>query len=195
MKEHPDYKYRPRRKPKSLLKKDKYAFPIPMIPGMSPAFSHHGFLPPGYPGSFAISGSTSAAETLAAAANEKARAFLPPSMSLHPHFESMSAASKLSEATAAALRAGEFSSAAGAFYSPYAAAAAASAAALSGLPPAAHSHSPGSLHGQYMVPYCPPGYGMPSAAQDPLHRPLTYVPVLLKPEDHYRPHVPSVPGM
>ena len=28
MKEHPDYKYRPRRKPKSLMKKDKYAFPL-----------------------------------------------------------------------------------------------------------------------------------------------------------------------
>ena len=32
MKEHPDYKYRPRRKPKSLMKKDKYAFPL--HPGM-----------------------------------------------------------------------------------------------------------------------------------------------------------------
>ncbi|KAG8137616.1 hypothetical protein E2320_004838 [Naja naja] len=28
MKEHPDYKYRPRRKPKTLLKKDKFAFPV-----------------------------------------------------------------------------------------------------------------------------------------------------------------------
>ena len=36
MKEHPDYKYRPRRKPKSLMKRDKYAFPIPCIPTTSP---------------------------------------------------------------------------------------------------------------------------------------------------------------
>ena len=33
MKDHPDYKYRPRRKPKSLLKKaDRYPFPLPCIP-------------------------------------------------------------------------------------------------------------------------------------------------------------------
>ena len=30
MKDFPDYKYRPRRKPKSLLKKDRYTFPLPM---------------------------------------------------------------------------------------------------------------------------------------------------------------------
>ncbi|KAM6948754.1 transcription factor Sox-14 [Aplochiton taeniatus] len=31
MKEHPDYKYRPRRKPKSLLKKDRFIFPLPFL--------------------------------------------------------------------------------------------------------------------------------------------------------------------
>jgi len=35
MKEHPDYKYRPRRKTKTLLKKDKY-------PGMNGPTGHHG---------------------------------------------------------------------------------------------------------------------------------------------------------
>ncbi|CAF0732135.1 unnamed protein product [Didymodactylos carnosus] len=33
MKEHPDYKYRPRRKPKSLMKKERFPFPFP--------FAHH----------------------------------------------------------------------------------------------------------------------------------------------------------
>nr|QCF47204.1 SoxB [Acanthochitona rubrolineata] len=52
MKEHPDYKYRPRRKTKTLMKKDKYA-----IPGMSPApvqqvgrdVYMNGYMPNGYP--------------------------------------------------------------------------------------------------------------------------------------------------
>nr|QRW33371.1 SRY-box transcription factor 14b [Lateolabrax maculatus] len=33
MKEHPDYKYRPRRKPKSLLKRDRFVFPLPSLLG------------------------------------------------------------------------------------------------------------------------------------------------------------------
>ena len=57
MKEHPDYKYRPRRKTKTLMKKDKYA-----IPGMGPGvpsqqvgrdMTYHmgmnGYMPNGYP--------------------------------------------------------------------------------------------------------------------------------------------------
>ena len=37
MTEYPDYKYRPRRKPKSSLRKDKYPFPYPMVPGFAAA--------------------------------------------------------------------------------------------------------------------------------------------------------------
>ncbi|XP_030638300.1 transcription factor Sox-21-A [Chanos chanos] len=33
MREHPDYKYRPRRKPKTLMKKDKFTFPVPYTMG------------------------------------------------------------------------------------------------------------------------------------------------------------------
>lgn len=55
MKEHPDYKYRPRRKTKTLMKKDKYA-----IPGMGPGapvqqvgrdmqYAMNGYIPNSYP--------------------------------------------------------------------------------------------------------------------------------------------------
>ena len=175
MKEHPDYKYRPRRKPKSLLKKDKYAFPIPMVPGL-------GGMPLGFPGHLSTS---SAAEALANAANEKARAFLPPVSLGNPYSHlDTTTLSKLSELS----RPGELSSAASALYSPYAAAAAAQSLGAGGMPPAAHSNGP--VPSQYMMPYGVPGYV--SGTQD-LHRhPLTYVPVLLKPEDHYRAHLSSV---
>ena len=69
MKEHPDYKYRPRRKPKSMIKKDKYPFPYPFLPGFAPHMTP-AFAPVGLPGH-----GLSAAETLAAvAAQEKQRA-------------------------------------------------------------------------------------------------------------------------
>ncbi|XP_014481869.1 PREDICTED: transcription factor SOX-14-like [Dinoponera quadriceps] len=49
MKEHPDYKYRPRRKPKSLVKKEnKYTFPMSSLlpPGDALANLPRGLLPP-----------------------------------------------------------------------------------------------------------------------------------------------------
>lgn len=57
MKEHPDYKYRPRRKTKTLMKKDKYA--LPGMAGGAPvqqvgrdmysAMNMNGYMPNGYP--------------------------------------------------------------------------------------------------------------------------------------------------
>lgn len=51
MKEHPDYKYRPRRKPKGLLKRDRFVFPLPSLLGDAAehlkGFSMDSFLVPG----------------------------------------------------------------------------------------------------------------------------------------------------
>ncbi|KAM4552443.1 transcription factor Sox-14 [Odontesthes bonariensis] len=51
MKEHPDYKYRPRRKPKSPLKRDRFVFPLPPLLGDAAdhlkGFSIDSFLVPG----------------------------------------------------------------------------------------------------------------------------------------------------
>ncbi|XP_054458309.1 transcription factor Sox-14 [Anoplopoma fimbria] len=84
MKEHPDYKYRPRRKPKNLLKKDRYVFPLPYL-----GDSEH------------LKGlSVSAADSLMSH-SEKARAFLPPTSSpysfLDPTQFSTSAIQKMTE--------------------------------------------------------------------------------------------------
>uniref|UniRef100_A0A665UBX3 Transcription factor Sox-14-like n=1 Tax=Echeneis naucrates TaxID=173247 RepID=A0A665UBX3_ECHNA len=51
MKEHPDYKYRPRRKPKSLLKRERFVFPLPSLLGDAAehlkGFAMDSFLVPG----------------------------------------------------------------------------------------------------------------------------------------------------
>uniref|UniRef100_A0A3Q2XQF4 HMG box domain-containing protein n=1 Tax=Hippocampus comes TaxID=109280 RepID=A0A3Q2XQF4_HIPCM len=69
MKEHPDYKYRPRRKPKNLLKKDRYVFPLPYLGDTEQL---KGLPLP----SDALLGPTE--KSAAAAAAAAARAFLPP---------------------------------------------------------------------------------------------------------------------
>lgn len=174
MKEHPDYKYRPRRKPKSLLKKDKYAFPLPMLPGLGPAaFSG---IPPSFP---PISMSQSDSVLNPSILSEKMRAFHPPTSS-HPLFSHLeNSGSKMDSSnfnlrTSLSEQMSQMSHlSASSLYSSYLSAQ--SAAALGSLPPTAHSHP-----GQYLVPCCPPGY-LPS--QD-VHRPVAYV--LVKPEDHYR---------
>lgn len=77
MKDHPDYKYRPRRKPKNLLKKDRYVFPLPYLG--TDTMDHLKGLP------------VSAAAAAAAAADsllcspDKARAFLPPTSTAGPY--------------------------------------------------------------------------------------------------------------
>ncbi len=54
MKEHPDYKYRPRRKTKTLMKKDKYAAmmapgaPVQQV-GRDMPYGMNGYMPNGYP--------------------------------------------------------------------------------------------------------------------------------------------------
>ncbi|XP_070607396.1 transcription factor SOX-21 [Erythrolamprus reginae] len=84
MKEHPDYKYRPRRKPKTLLKKDKFAFPVvsyglPDVtdPHVHPLGPHHPALKSGVlHGHEALLANP---EKAAAAAAAAARVFFPPS--------------------------------------------------------------------------------------------------------------------
>ncbi|XP_059149885.1 transcription factor sox-3-like [Physella acuta] len=190
MKEHPDYKYRPRRKPKSLMKKDKYAFPLhPMLPGMNGSAlgsMAHSFA--------SIAASHHPSELLAASSSsfDKARHnFFPPTSTygLYPHFDAAAAAaavanSKLDPATSlsslSALRHSE-SLVSNPLYSPYFTGH--GHPSLSALPPAAHAHAAAAAAslGQYLVPYMSSPYI--TSSQD-VHRPLAYV--LVKPEDHFR---------
>ncbi|XP_012890132.1 PREDICTED: transcription factor SOX-14 [Dipodomys ordii] len=72
MKEHPDYKYRPRRKPKNLLKKDRYVFPLPYLGDATADPLKVAGLP-----AAAAAAVVGASESLLSVP-EKARAFLPP---------------------------------------------------------------------------------------------------------------------
>ena len=191
MKEHPDYKYRPRRKPKSLsLKKDKFPhYPMHLMSPMnSMAHSLHALSASHQPADL-LSGMSAAAGAMVAA--EKARQMLPPTSSAYSAlyggaldpvaFAHAAAASKLDSHHALA----GFRSPAdlGSLYpSHYALGHAATS--LAGLPPAAHAHpAAAGLPGAqpYLVPCCPPGY---MSAHD-VRGQLAYV--LDKPEDHY-PH-------
>ncbi|KAJ3583617.1 hypothetical protein NHX12_016336 [Muraenolepis orangiensis] len=91
MKEHPDYKYRPRRKPKNLLKKERYVFPLPYLGDAE------------HLKALSNASAAAAADSLLLSASEKARAFLPPSSSspysfLDPsQFSTASAIQKMAE--------------------------------------------------------------------------------------------------
>ena len=173
----------------------------PSYPGMgslSHMFQGSAGLGMGLPGSLG-----SAAESLAAAANEKARAFLPPvSSSYYPGLES--SAGKLTESIAQ--RAVELSNypypspvTAGGLGSLLPSAAAAHSAHANAMAAAASLHGQHlsaaaaglAATGQYSLPpsYMPPVSTPSSSAAQDIHRPVAYV--LVKPEDHYRPHVPG----
>ncbi|MBN3282844.1 SX21B factor, partial [Polyodon spathula] len=81
MKEHPDYKYRPRRKPKTLMKKDKFAFPIPYSLG-----DHEGLKASGlHGGTLADSLLANPDKAAAAAAAAAARVFFNPAAAANPY--------------------------------------------------------------------------------------------------------------
>ncbi len=106
MKEHPDYKYRPRRKPKSLIKKDRFPFPFPTFP---PPHHHHHHHPVSNKDSIDLS-THSVTDTMSVQQHindslalnlEKCRSLLPPPpppTSLYPY-----STGKLSEFSTAAL--------------------------------------------------------------------------------------------
>ena len=165
MKEHPDYKYRPRRKPKSLLVRrtvDKYAPPAPPGFPMLPA-GGVGVFPPPPPGPTGYQLGRDSYVAMAAAAEARARAaaafFSAPAAPLTPSSSSASLYlldSKLGDA--AAYRAGEVAAAAAAaaMYSPF-------AAALSSFP--AGGGDVATCYPGGPAPYALPPYSAPAAAQ------------------------------
>ena len=152
MKEHPDYKYRPRRKPKSLLvrKTDKYPT-FPMLPGTGGVFP-----PPAAPsglGGGYLGRATDSYVAMAAAAEARARAaaaaafFSTPTPTPPSLYLLDSVAGKLGDT----YRANEVAAAAAAaMYSPFAAAALSSAFPSTAGEVA--SRYPGSIHATYGLP-------------------------------------------
>ena len=165
MKEHPDYKYRPRRKPKSLMKKDRYTFPLPYLQGYGGGYGFHG-------------GPPSAADLLTAAAmNDKGRSFFPHvPASLYPHLEPgqrLTDTPPLHHPELAAPGAGFF---------PY------GAAGMSPFGSTGLSSPPTSISSQYMLgPWGPHGLGHPhfglTSSQAELRHPLAAYLLLHKPGD------------
>lgn len=102
MKEHPDYKYRPRRKPKSLIKKDRFPFPFP-------TFAPPGHCPSNLSGKDSLDFSTDTLsvqqqinESLALNL-EKCRSLLPPPPPPHPTSLYPYSTGKLSDFSSTAL--------------------------------------------------------------------------------------------
>lgn len=83
MKDHPDYKYRPRRKPKSLLKKaDRYPFPLPCFPSSDDMMK-----------AGPLTASPFATEMLPTMSGKLNRPFLPTSSASYNPYEAMSRSS------------------------------------------------------------------------------------------------------
>ncbi|CAG5125525.1 unnamed protein product [Candidula unifasciata] len=191
MKEHPDYKYRPRRKPKSLLKKDKYSYTMhPMIPAMSGSISqsYASLMSPRQPAELYA--------TPASSALEKDRTpFLPPTSTygLYPHLEAAAAAAAFAASAASTAGSRKMETATypsfpalrlpggltNHLFPPYL-----SGHAHPGL--SSFQHAGHEQMGQYLFPYVPPSYI--SAATD-FHKPLSYV--MLKPEGQFSPPIYS----
>ncbi|XP_028847694.1 transcription factor Sox-21-B [Denticeps clupeoides] len=155
MKEHPDYKYRPRRKPKTLMKKEKFAFPVPYNLGEHDALKVGGLAGGGGLPESLLGNPDKAAAAAAAAA---ARVFFNPAVSAGP-YSFFDLGSKMSDVSPPAFP----------YASPLAYPGAAAAFPGAAAPTHTHSHpSPGNPG--YVIPCNCTAW--PSAGLQP---PLAYI--------------------